>query len=255
MHKLNDMRNHRFDRGNIEEWNRRRHRSRIVFGLGMAVVGIVLLLKAMGLLTYFSFEYSWPVVLIAVGVLSGIKHNFRNNAWWILILIGVVNLTPQFMIMGQPSRRFVWPALFIVVGTAIALRPRRDHCYPKMEVLNTSINTDGLLDIDVTFGGRKEVVTSKDFKGGRISATFAGCELNLAQADFSGSSVILDFQVTFSGVEIIVPSHWEIQNNINPSFGNVEDERTIQTATTNETKKTLILQGNCSFGNIELKSY
>jgi hypothetical protein len=136
----------------------------------------------------------------------------------------------------------------------MAFRPRRDRCYP-IQPVRTSINTSSSLNIDATFGGRKEVVTAKDFKGGIVSVTFAGCELNLAQADFTEPSVVLDCRVSFGGLEIIVPSHWEVQIEVNPSFGNVEDGRTIQTATTPENKKLLILRGTCSFGSIELKSY
>jgi len=109
--------------------------------------------------------------------------------------------------------------------------------------------------MDITFGGRKEVVTTKDFKGGVVSATFGGVELNFMQADFTGPTAVLDLRVSFGGVEIIVPSNWDIQNEINPSFGNVEDERSMQTPSSPENRKTLILRGNCSFGSVEIKSY
>ena len=249
------MRDRNYNRVDFNQWQAHRQKNRVFFGIAVAIIGILLMLKTMGLLPCIELEFSWPWILIVIGILIGIKNNFRNNAWWILLVIGTANLIPQFMIMGKPSRHYVWPAMIILIGLAIALRPRRQRCYPKAGVINTSINVDGDLNIDVTFGGRKEVVTSKDFKGGTVAVTFAGCELNLTQADFSGPSVVLDFRVSFGGVELIVPTHWEIQNEINPSFGNVEDERTIQTATNNETKKILILRGNCSFGNIEIKSY
>ncbi len=267
-YKLNSMRNHNFNRrdfryrGDFRQYQEHRHRNRVFFGIAMAVVGVIFLLRALGLLPYFSIECSWPVILIVIGTFIGIKNNFRRSAWWILILIGIINLTPQFTIMGRPSSHVVWPAMIIIGGLAIAMRPRRDRCYPGVGTamggpgdMNTSINTDGNLNIDISFGGKKEVVTSKDFKGGLVSVTFAGCELNLTQADFSEPSVMIDFRVSFGGVEVIVPSHWDIQNDINPSFGSVEDARTIQTPTTNETRKTLILKGNCSFGSIEIKSY
>jgi hypothetical protein len=159
--------------------------------------------------------------------------------------------------MGRPSRDYAWPAAIIVIGLAIALRPRRDKdCIPgRHKDAMTSINNESTLNMDVTFGGRKEIVTSKDFKGGNVSVTFAGAEINLAQADTTESSVVLDLKVSFGGVQIVVPSHWDVQNEINPSFGSVEDERTIQTAATGETRKILILRGHCSFGSVELKSY
>ncbi len=241
-------------RGDYKKYLEKKQQGRMFFGIGVALVGILLLLHTMGVLPYFTLQDSWPVILIIIGTLIGLKSGFRRNAWWILILVGIVNLTPQFTLMGQPSTHYVWPAMFIIGGLAIAFRGRKEKCYPGYKMEST-INTNSTLNIDVTFGGKKEVVTTKDFRGGTANVSFAGCEINLAQADFIEQTAVIEFQVSFGGVEMIVPSHWEIQNEINPSFGSVGDERTIQTATTNETKKILILRGNCSFGSIEIKSY
>jgi predicted membrane protein len=229
-------------------------RNRVFFGILLAFLGVGLMLKTLGLFD-LDLEFSWPVILIAIGILLGIKNGGRNNAWWILIIVGAANMIPQFTIMGKASRHFVWPLIMIGAGIMIALRPRRERkeCYPGMA--NSIVNTEGNLNIDVTFGGRKEVVTSKDFKGGTVSVTFGGTELNLTQADFASPTVIIDFRIAFGSVEMIVPSHWEIQNEVNPSFGSVEDERTIQTGIGGEVKKVLILRGSCSFGSIEIKSY
>jgi len=250
------MRNRNFyrDRGDFKKYRENRQKNRVFFGMGIVIVGILLFLHEMGILPYFNIEDSWPAILIIIGVLIGLRTGFRRNAWWILILIGIANLTPQFMIMGKPSSNFVWPAAIIVVGIAIALRSRRDRCYPHAP-MDSTVNTDSTLNIDVTFGGKKEIVTSKDFNGGNVSVTFAGCEINLNQADITAPSAVMLFQVSFGGVELVVPSHWEVQNEINPSFGSVEDARTIQTGTISENKKVLILRGNCSFGSIEIKSY
>ncbi len=247
-----------FGRGRFSRFDsEQRHRNRVFFGIAMAIVGLVLMLTTMRVLPCIDLEMSWPALLILLGLFIGMKNKFRNNAWWILILVGIANFTPQFEIMGRPSRDYAWPAAIIVIGLAIALRPRRKmDCIPgNHKGAMTAINNESTLNMDVTFGGRKEIVTSKDFKGGSVSVTFAGAEINLAQADTTEPTVVLDLKVSFGGVQIVVPSHWDVQNEINPSFGSVEDERTIQTATTGETRKTLILRGHCSFGSIELKSY
>ncbi len=250
------MRDRNFYRDDYKQYLQHRQKNRVFAGVVIAIVGFVLLLTKMRVLPCIDLALSWPAILIGIGILIGIKNGFRNNAWWILVIIGIANFTPQFMIMGRPSRDYAWPAIIIIIGLAIAFRPRKRMCAPSVGgAMTSTLNNDSTLNIDVTFGGRKEVVTSKDFKGGAIAVTFAGCELNLAQADFTESSAILDFRVSFGGVEMVVPSHWEIQNEINPSFGSVEDQRTIQTATTNETKKILILRGSCAFGSIEIKSY
>jgi len=239
-----------------EHYHRHRQRDRAVFGVALAIVGILLLLKTFGII-WFSFVFTWPIILIVIGALIAIKSRFRNPAWWILMIIGIAHLTPEFQIHGVWSRHFIWPVVLIIAGLAVALRPRRKlpPYTPTFAIKDTNTSSENTLNIDITFGGRKEFVTSKDFRGGVVSTTFGGCEINLMQADTTEKTIVLELKVAFGGVELIVPSHWEIQNETNSSFSNVEDERSVQTASSPEQKKILILRGSCSFGSIEIKSY
>src|SRR4051812_47418817 len=126
------MRNRNFYRGDYKQYREHHYKNRVFFGIALAIIGIVLMLRTMGLIPYFSFEYSWPVILIVVGTLIGIKKGFRNNAWCIFIIVGIANLTPQFMIMGKPSTHYIWPAVIIIIGIEITQRPRRDPaCAPE----------------------------------------------------------------------------------------------------------------------------
>lgn len=240
-----------------ESYQRRQKGDKIWFGVAVIMVGVLLMLKKLGIF-WFSWHAFWPVILIAVGLLIGIKKRFRNHAWWILILIGGAHLVPEFEVMnGVTSDNLVFPLALIIGGAVIALRSRKKNNYCGDTPMQVITNTESTLNIDVTFGGRKEIITSKDFRGGHISATFGGCEVNMIQADSSSSQpMVLDLKVSFGGVELIVPSHWELQNEIEPTFGSVEDHRAMRSgAAANEEKKLLILRGNCSFGSIEIKSY
>jgi hypothetical protein len=136
----------------------------------------------------------------------------------------------------------------------IAFRPRRPKHIPET-VGGSFVSSDDKLFIDITFGGRKEIITSRDFKGGSVSVTFGGSELNLTQTDFSSPSITIDCRVSFGAIELIIPSNWDLQNEIRPTFGSVEDERIVQVDTTGDVRKKLILTGTCNMGSIEVKSY
>ena len=239
----------------MERHFRHRHKGgHVIFGLGIAVIGILLLLRLTGLL-HMDVRVTWPVVLVILGIFIGIQTRFRKNAWWIVTLIGVLHLIPQFDVNGTPSSRLVWPVLLVIGGLVLAFSPRwrrRDRCRPYHT--DTFTNDDHTLNVDITFGGRKEIITSKEFKGGTVQVTFAGCELNLMQADNPAQPIVLDMKVAFGGVEIIIPSHWELKNDISPSFGSVEDHRMVRTPPLEE-KRVLVLQGSVSFGSVEIKSY
>ncbi|RYZ50735.1 MAG: hypothetical protein EOP49_13365 [Sphingobacteriales bacterium] len=220
------------------------------------MIGIALLLKKLGIFPYFNFRETWPFILIAVGLFVGIQKKFTNNAWWILILIGVFNLIPyfSFTIGGRivDSKDLLVPSALILGGLFLIFKPKRDHnCMPRHHF---SMVDESMINSEVVFGGRKELITSKDFQGGKVSATFGGCEVNLLQADSASSTIILDVRATFGGIEIIVPSNWELKNEIEPIFGSVEDQRSIRMAEKPENRKVLILRGSCVFGGIEIKS-
>jgi predicted membrane protein len=235
---------------------RRRGGDKTGFGIIVVVIGLLLLLKTLHVFTFISFHHLWAFILILVGIGMGMRSRFMNPGSWILILIGTLNVIPEFTFMGQSSERLVWPLVLIMAGVFIILRSRKKKYFMEQRLnMDTITNADSLLNIDVTFGGRKEIITSKDFKGGSISATFAGAEVNLMQADSTTQPITLDIRVAFGGVELLVPSHWEIQNEIAPSFGSVEDHRVIKTPNAGEEKKILSLKGSCSFGSIEIKSY
>lgn len=235
-------------------YDRNRGGNKLFGGVILLLIGVLLLLKKLHMFPYFDWHTIWPVVVILIGLFIGIQKRFRNHAWWILILVGGAHLVPEFMVMGTRSSSLMVPLAFIIGGLVVLFRSRKKNdCMRETEVIT---NTESYLNIDVTFGGRKEIVTSKDFRGGNISTTFGGTEVNMIQADTTVSPIVLNLSVSFSGVELVVPSHWELQNEIEPTFGSVEDHRSIRTpGITTEPRKVLILKGSCSFGSIEIKSY
>jgi predicted membrane protein len=247
---------------------RRRKAARQFTGGLIVAFGAVMLLSMLGMLPPIraTIRITIPVILIIFGAIIGVRTGFRRPAGPILILIGVVKLIPPFHIAnGVSSNRLIIPVAIIIFGMFLLFRRRGSHArrghtmqQPKWTEEDQSVpfaNDNSIIDIDVTFGGRKEIVTAKSFKGGDVTSTFGGVELNLMQAAISDSPAILEVKCMFSGVEIIVPSHWEIQNEIQPTMGSVEDQRFVRTAASADARSVLILRGTCFCGAVEVKSY
>lgn len=234
----------------MQKFQAQRQKGKALFGIGIAIGGLLWLL---GTIFHYNFDWdlNWPFFLIGIGLLIGMKNNFQNSAWWILCLIGSAYLVK---IHAPRFEDYLWPSIMVAAGLFIAFKPRRKLCYDKVKV-EGKVNPNNTFNLDVTFGGRKEIITAKDFKGGSASITFGGAELSFMQCEMADETAVLDVKVAFGGLEIIIPSHWQVQNEVNPAFGNVEDERTIQTNLNAENRKTLILRGTCSFGSVEIKSY
>lgn len=258
-----------------ERWERRNRHSHIWTGAFILLIGIAALLKAM-LVPLPNWVFSWPMLLIALGVFSGLKNNFRNATWFFLILIGGAFLLPS-VYPGLEIKRFIWPVVIILIGLAFLFKPRSQwKCdfetggekktkgpdgnksgfgnVEEATVVNESQNTpEDYIEASTFFGGIDKNIVSKNFKGGKISNVFGGSELNFTQADMTGPAT-LNFNIVFGGASLIVPSDWAVKSEISPVFGGVEDKRAYNTPA-NGAEKVLILKGSVVFGGIDIKSY
>lgn len=269
--KLITMNEERF---NKNFGNSRSQRSRMLTGLFLLLIGAVLFARNAGMF-FPEWLFSWPVILIVIGLFSGLKHSFRRGPWFILILIGGIFLADKVS-DDLYLRPYFWPILFVAAGGYILLGSafRRDrhnpndgdagpgNDYPNQPVPygGDKISTWGhspdakedTVDIAAVFSGVKRNIISKQFKGGDIVAIMGGAELNFMKADLNGKVSIDNFTM-FGGTKIIVPPDWNVQNNVVAIFGGVEDKR--PPSSFNDPAKILFLEGTCIFGGIEIRSY
>jgi predicted membrane protein len=73
--------------------------------------------------------FSWHILLVAIGLFLGLRHNFRGAAWLILILVGGSFLIQDFY-PKMELRRFIGPCVLIFIGFIILVRPKnrwRNH--------------------------------------------------------------------------------------------------------------------------------
>ena len=249
---------------------------RAIAGLLLVGVGAALLLRNMDFPFFPYWLFTWPMILVLVGIYTGVKHNFRNNSWIILIGLGAFFLVDDIF-PGISVRPFFWPIIIILIGIVFILRPRsssrwrdyrrdyrrdydtqfRSGDYYTSSGFTTEKTRDAgdLLHISSIFSGVNRTVLSKNFQGGNISCVFGGAEVDFTQADINGR-VILRIEQVFGGVKLIVPSHWVVQNELDGVFHGVEDKRGYKSPSTiANPDKVLILKGSSVFGGVEIKSY
>jgi len=248
-----------------------REGGRVIGGLILVGVGAALLLRNTGFFMS-GWLFSWPMILILVGIYSGFKHNFRNNSWIILIGVGGFFLVTEFM----PSlglQPFFWPLLIIGAGILFIIRPGKREWLSMKDTANSdqwkstpatftsgdasrpaSVDSSNYLLVRSVFSGVKKNIVSKNFQGGHISSVFGGAEIDLSQAEIN-SPVIIKFEVVFGGAKLVVPSHWSVQNEIDGIFHGVDDNRRFNPSANINPEKVLILKGSAVFGGIEIRSY
>lgn len=104
---------------------RRNPGGRVWIPIGLVCVGVLLLARQLGL-AMPDWMFSWQILLIAIGIFSGLAHAFRGPGWLIMILIGTFFLMDQ-LIPGLDIHRFIWPAVIIVIGLIMLIRPKKPH--------------------------------------------------------------------------------------------------------------------------------
>ena len=227
-------------------------------GILLIAIGAIFLLQRLpataGLIPYWVF--TWPVLLMAIGIFIGLKSGFKNYSWLVLLLIGGYFVLHNNNFINGSLRPYALPIGLIALGFIVAFNKKK-NCYkysknPAGETTITDISED-TITLNSTFGSVEKSVYTKNFQGGTVSCIFAGGQINFARADFEGVA-ILDVSVIFGGLDIVIPANWNLKNEVNVMFGGIEDKRKFAPSVT-ENGKTLILKGNVMFGGIEIKSY
>lgn len=232
------------------------NRGRAFGGLIIVVIGLVLLAKQFGVDFPYWF-FSWPMLLIAIGIYVGVRHSFRNPGWLIPTGIGVLFLS-EHLIPDLELKQYMWPIIVIAVGLFMIFKPRGrrhpEHWKHRFNRENSESLADSGFESVTIFGGDKKQIVSKDFRGGESVCVFGGVEINLTQADINGRAELEVVQI-FGGTKIIVPPHWKIQTDeLVCVFGTLEDKRQVAGGAMDSTK-TLVLKGTCMFGGIDLRSF
>lgn len=271
------------DTQNEDSWKdfeKSHRRGKVLGGLLIVAIGSLFLARELGVEIPF-WVFSWKTLLIGIGLVLAIKHKFRHPGWIVLIGVGGVFLMSDL----YPALNFkpiLWPSILILIGLAIMFKPRNSHLHErrlkcrqwrhrhrdfyragrvesyKGEHSDFSNREepvkDDYIDSFVFMAGVKKNILSKNFKGGEVTNVFGGSELDLTQADFTGSAS-LELTQVFGGTKLIVPANWEIKSELVTVLGSVEDKRPVQANVNAESPKVLVLTGTTVFGGIEIKSY
>lgn len=255
-----------------------------IVGAAILLVGIALLIKQFNLIQFPSWLFSWPMILIVIGIASGIKHNFKRSVSFIMILIGGVFLLEKVNPDWNVGN-VTWPIILIGIGIWFIIgkgfkgdnyqggkrkrwKENFDPAYqttsqnfdsqlPKNEepVADENHRTTGdeYLDSVSVFGGNKKNILSKSFKGGEIVTIMGGCEINFSHADINGT-VVLDVTQIFGGTKIIIPPTWDVVTEMSAVFGGIEDKRSLMQVLPDRSK-ILLIKGTSIFAGIDIRNY
>jgi len=244
---------------NEYKYRRKKTDTRVILGIGLVIIGALILMN-----NFYIFDldvpriiFSFPSILIIVGILI-LMHGNNKVFGAILLVLGVFFIIPRIFPWIFYDKHLILPVIIIAFGLYIIFRKRNSSynkcCGDETEGGYKKYDTDRIDDISI-FGGGQKIITSKNFKGGNVTAVFGGSEIDLTNCTLANGSSIIDVLAIFGGSTLIVPSEWNIVIDVFPLFGGFSNKIRRAPDTKIDTDKTLIIKGLVIFGGGEVKSF
>jgi hypothetical protein len=237
-------------------------------------VGVVLALEQLGLLQAHHVLRFWPVALIVVG-LAMLQRTEKHSALraLILIVVGGWLLLNTLGLVSLDLWEFIVPLLLVLFGARIMMRNHSSRPGASGDLPGTGSPTgaaptgQGPSAFDSTPAGFSQPVhaslfallgSSKRrwgktvFRGAETTACMGGCELDLREALMGpGELAVVDVFVLMGGVNIFVPPHWTVSQEIVPLMGGVHDK--THSMPSNPAQH-LLVRGTVVMGGVEISN-
>jgi predicted membrane protein len=246
-------------RDRSRRFGRRHHHGHgVIPGLVLIAWGGLLLLRELGIidrsLRVLDF---WPLLLVGLGL----SMLFRSRSLWSVLvglavaLLGAGMLAERlgYVVVGFAH---LWPLVIVAAGLAVVWKGlTHRHGLPRGYAHRTENEkiTGDELQRSVTMGGIGLVVDSQQFKGGALSATMGEVRADLRRAAMVGEEASLELSLTMGGIELTVPTNWQVVNDLSPFMGVVEDF-TEPRPDAAGVQKRLVLRGKITMGAVRIKN-
>lgn len=217
---------------------------RLVLGIGILAIGVLLALESFGVVDAGAYLRFWPLLLVALGVAKLSRATDTGSWFGAFFLIGLGGGLLLDQLDYVPFRRF-WPFLVILAGLALIQRALPGGRRPRRS--RTSGNT---VSGFAFMSGVERGSGSQDFRGGELTAVMGGCEVDLSQASISGGEAVIDTFAFWGGVEIRVPTDWDVTSDGFALMGAFEDS----TRHPEGSSKKLLVKGLAIMGGVEIKN-
>jgi predicted membrane protein len=235
-------------------------------GLVFAGIGTWLFLSSEGLITLRIWELFWPVVLILIGLslvfrTGGARRRDRRLRSGGPVGPNASQSPAGPFGSGGPSGSSTSSSSMPSFGASESFVPNTSATPgtvppPASQYADRSEK----LSMFAVWSSVRRASAASPFRGGDITAIMGGGQLDLRLATIpNGEEAVLDIVAVMGGVEIIVPSSWEVSTPILPFMGGVEDKRlptlpNDPNVARRENGGRLVLRGLVMMGGVHIKT-
>ena len=220
---------------------------RAFFGITIAALGGVLLLRNLEIIKFDSWNVLWGTVWATGLILAGLMTIFSSRraslrVWGLLLMtIGVSIGLGAYGVINISIWKIFWPVMLIAIGLMVSVGSGGRKRSKKSAAVDS-----GSEKIAIFYGEESRV--KGDYTGGSATAIFGGVDLDLRQAKIKDGAVI-DIFTFCGGVSLSLPDDVIVKNEVHGILGGSEDKAVSKSSA----KKTIYLRGECVLGGLEVK--
>ncbi len=230
--------------------------ARTVVGILFVLAGLLVLLSQMNLfpVEFSRYAFSFPGLMMLIGIIS-ILNSSNKTFGFILLGIGSYFMLGKIYPEFNFNHGIFWPVVIILFGLYLLFFKSGGKSYVRNYSKEKVVEDSDVIDEVAIFGGGEKAHYSENFKGGRITAIFGGCELDLRNCKLAPGDHVIDVVFIFGGGEIHVPKEWRVQSDVVAIFGGFSNKRNKYiTAEEEANQQTVYVKGIVLFGGGEIKS-
>jgi hypothetical protein len=245
--------------------------SGMIIGLAVIAVGVLFLLRNVGVLYFDDIWQYWPVILIVVGISKLANTHSASQVTSGLIIggIGTVFLLRNLGYIYGDIWQYLWPGILIAVGLSILVKhlegrdqsvdagspsPGTGSTFPPGSGFTATTSGASYLHAECIFSGTRQKIETQDFLGGKVTAVFGGAEIDLRGAGTKREEISIKAEAVFGGIELWVPAHWQTIVRGSGVFGAFEDKTFPAAPGASAKAPRLVVTGAAVFGGVVVKN-
>ena len=195
----------------------------------------------------------WPSAVLALG-LSNLWEKISLwsggttiiGAYFLLTNMGILHLNLR------PRWNIIILVLLIIWAVSMLLdnfRHGKKHAEVKGKGASAYKVKDGRVSYDGSFASETVTASVDLFRGGNVDLSFGSCTLDLRGCKDLEDGCILETDVSFGSLSVLVPKQWRVEDHTDRSFSSI----TFQGGPAPDAGQTLTLKSDVSFGSLEIR--
>ncbi|MDR2570250.1 MAG: cell wall-active antibiotics response protein [Oscillospiraceae bacterium] len=187
---------------------------------------------------------SLPIPIAALYYIFQVPLELPIISFWPLVLVTVLTTSGLYALLPKTFFRRIKKNVNVVYTDENG-KEYTDEDKTRIDESGDNNNPH----ISVQFGGVSRYLNSNCLETAELDCSFGSLEVYFDSVELSPDGAEVFVNCKFGNIELYVPKHWHITNNMNASLGNAEVNGRNDSS---EDAPKLTVTGNVSLGNIEV---